>query len=347
MPSFDSLTPKRCDYCGKTQLKSTDGSLLSLKRCTRCLNASYHDVDCQNKHWKVHKLVCKPVQLLSIGSLPGRGKCLFVTKPCRLGQVISPTTVDATLKPLIPPVLFRDQRETRCAVCMGDLGSSPISLCELDVYPVRVCSSTCQHSAKGWLEEENAEIQALSSLPLGVLPTGLLCYRLFKAVFVSEKVKKEELDGLFCDLDHIANTPEAIHHNKFVMHFISWIVMATDHRRGADKLSVILFQELLSKIQLNSFTVQSQGTDIGIGLFRTATFINHACEPNARQSFILRPGTGKLPELQLIARADIAADTEVTIAYTDEHLDSTERRQAYLQQHYGFQCDCQRCITSS
>ena len=41
----------KCSYCGKTSE--------NLKKCTRCQTVQYCNRDCQQKHWKLHKVSCK------------------------------------------------------------------------------------------------------------------------------------------------------------------------------------------------------------------------------------------------------------------------------------------------
>lgn len=53
-----SMQQKNCAFCGKPPLKDEAGNDIKMKTCSRCKSVYYHDVDCQRKHWKVHKKTC-------------------------------------------------------------------------------------------------------------------------------------------------------------------------------------------------------------------------------------------------------------------------------------------------
>lgn len=54
MPSKE----KTCAFCGKPPLKDENGNYIKMKTCSRCRSVFYHDIECQKKHWKVHKKTC-------------------------------------------------------------------------------------------------------------------------------------------------------------------------------------------------------------------------------------------------------------------------------------------------
>ena len=49
------VRPDRCAACG---VAARSGA--PLKRCARCLDAWYCGAECQHRHWRVHKLACRP-----------------------------------------------------------------------------------------------------------------------------------------------------------------------------------------------------------------------------------------------------------------------------------------------
>jgi hypothetical protein len=53
-----SSRERTCSFCGKPPLKDEAGNYIKMKRCTRCRSVFYHDIECQKKHWKVHKEEC-------------------------------------------------------------------------------------------------------------------------------------------------------------------------------------------------------------------------------------------------------------------------------------------------
>ena len=48
--------PKKCSACGEK------GDTCTLKKCTACKCVWYCDKHCQNRHWKEHKIECKPIK---------------------------------------------------------------------------------------------------------------------------------------------------------------------------------------------------------------------------------------------------------------------------------------------
>lgn len=54
MPSKE----RTCSYCGKLPFKDGAGNYMKMKTCSRCKSVYYHNIECQKKHWKVHKKTC-------------------------------------------------------------------------------------------------------------------------------------------------------------------------------------------------------------------------------------------------------------------------------------------------
>ena len=50
--SMKYSAPEICSFCGKQGPKK-------LRKCTRCGKAQYCGIECQKKHWKDHKKVCR------------------------------------------------------------------------------------------------------------------------------------------------------------------------------------------------------------------------------------------------------------------------------------------------
>lgn len=47
----DDLAVKKCSFCGKSDQKT-------IKKCGKCMLVGYCTTDCQQKHWKSHKIYC-------------------------------------------------------------------------------------------------------------------------------------------------------------------------------------------------------------------------------------------------------------------------------------------------
>lgn len=79
------------------------------------------------------------------------------------------------------------------------------------------------------------------------------------------------------------------------------------------------------------------------GCFPEASYFNHNCEPNSKCSFT------DDDKLQVRAISKITANSELSISYVylppfeQDSRESLEERQEYLQKHFLFKCNCERC----
>jgi SET domain-containing protein len=84
----------------------------------------------------------------------------------------------------------------------------------------------------------------------------------------------------------------------------------------------------------NSLACSSKSSSIAV--FPTISLINHSCLPNSHYDW------NESLEMQTIhVTRDVSAGEEITICYTDSGNATT--RQAYLKEHFGFDCSCQVC----
>jgi len=83
-----------------------------------------------------------------------------------------------------------------------------------------------------------------------------------------------------------------------------------------------------------------------IGLFVTASNINHSCRPNALH--FLNPNNPDMNSPELVVRciSDVAAGQEISFSYT-EPLQPRSERQQLLRTHYFFDCLCERCLSEA
>lgn len=116
---------------------------------------------------------------------------------------------------------------------------------------------------------------------------------------------------------------------------LSWYVDATD----------MLAVNLTS---VDTGTVEAAAVDAeapprpGAALMSGGTFFNHSCEPN----LVMRSSMADMGgAVAFYAKRDIAAGTELTIAYTNDA--PLELRQMQLRAQYGFECKCSKCLRES
>jgi hypothetical protein len=79
----------------------------------------------------------------------------------------------------------------------------------------------------------------------------------------------------------------------------------------------------------NSF----EGNEFGPLYLPLIAKLNHSCNPNT--TFVLNKDNG---QMILITTRDIKKDEEITDSYLCNKL--IQEHKSYLQEHYGFQCDC-------
>jgi hypothetical protein len=110
-----------------------------------------------------------------------------------------------------------------------------------------------------------------------------------------------------------------------------------------DELTVLFRQ-----VAVNAFTAVNGDftVTIGVGLYLRAAAINHSCEPNCCQSFVVGDGVSPSPHLLVRSTRDIVPGEEITIAYVDVGRPTATRRRE-LQASYGFFCTCARCSASN
>eukprot|EP01116_Phalansterium_solitarium_P003562 TRINITY_DN14382_c0_g1_i1.p2 TRINITY_DN14382_c0_g1~~TRINITY_DN14382_c0_g1_i1.p2 ORF type:complete len:324 (+),score=80.65 TRINITY_DN14382_c0_g1_i1:1271-2242(+) len=102
------------------------------------------------------------------------------------------------------------------------------------------------------------------------------------------------------------------------------------------------FSRVMQLLHLNSIAVRFRPEDkpVGVALYILTSFFNHSCDPNALVTF---DGTNTA---RVTAAVPIAAGDEVFISYADTDLPRFDRR-LHLEQHYGFLCQCPKCVAEA
>jgi len=340
-----------CDGCGKPPRQNPNGLPIPLKKCTRCRTTVYHDTTCQKAHYPKHKKVCRKgnrAKQSQVGTekrqgqyfieeRPGRGKCLIASRIIPPGEIIS--SEKSSFEPFVPPVLNESHRRSRCCVCFGEIDGdgkdcNPIVLCELEKYPVLLCSETCRSMSRQWLPQE-IECMKACNVPV-LLPTAVLVFRLVWAIS-DGAISWDEMKAM--QFHNVALEQDAeLHQHAIIMTATTLLRLSNiDIRKyGFDSIKT-----LLSLIKVNAFTVcDAASTSLGISLYKTAYRINHSCAPNAVQSFLYGE-PGYLPRLQIVASTPISPNDEITISYVDSTQPRNIRRS--LLTSYHFTCRCSAC----
>jgi hypothetical protein len=77
------------------------------------------------------------------------------------------------------------------------------------------------------------------------------------------------------------------------------------------------------------------------GLYVLHSHLNHSCDPNVSVRHLDRRTA--LSRITLIARRDIRAGDELTVAYVDPEMGLHERRAGLVLWGFGV-CRCERCV---
>lgn len=93
---------------------------------------------------------------------------------------------------------------------------------------------------------------------------------------------------------------------------------------------------LIYQIRTNAGSIIRNRRKVGCSLSAHMGFANHDCDPNAQ------PNIDEEGYVVFTSFREIKEGEEITISYVDSGMPLEERR-AVLKEHYGFDCDCERC----
>lgn len=208
--------------------------------------------------------------------------------------------------PLVGPVLNREERGRRCALCF-----LPTEGSGLHAY----CSPSCRRKDP-WGERERSN----PSIPS---PLVLLASRIHRRVEEERRAGRNraarEVEELAC-LDHPVQA----------------------RRLCSAYLGEEIAETLVGKISANAFGVaDGEQVPLGLGLYPRGAALNHSCRPNCVQTF--RFARGETPQLVLTLCRDVREGEEITISYIDSSQ-PTDRRREELRRGYRFSCQCPKCL---
>lgn len=372
-----------CDGCGKPPYVQADGSgWVSLKRCTRCHQACYHNAECQRLHYQKHKIECRRslsnndcaaaiesdsgqvvaryVNNFQVEKRMDRGNCLVALRNVRPGQAIMAADQKSYFKPIAPPVLFQACRRSRCAVCFGAVATSNNSamrLCDNPNYMVTICSEVCREKSRQWLPQEIRVVSSIlesyhsnnnSSCHPQILPTAILVYRLFNVAVWKEVMEMQTHDLAFGgDEDDSAQA-----HQLAVVMLVLQMIAKTDGlaqrtvMRSDDSSSVISLAhriaQVLNRIKYNAFTVTTNDDAIGFAVYGSPSF---RINHSCQPNAVQRFifATGEPPRLRIDICQSIEPGQEVCLTYIENLEAPAQDRREILVHDYKFFCRCPRC----
>ena len=124
--------------------------------------------------------------------------------------------------------------------------------------------------------------------------------------------------------------------------------LSEDKRRLFMSLSDCKAKEDEEKTELgiwrtNNFALGRTHSKCSNGIFPTIARFNHSCVPSAEFTW-----NEKKERQEIRAIRNILAQEEITLCYFTSkwQLESAEMRRDYLNDFYGFLCQCQACVLS-
>lgn len=226
-------------------------------------------------------------------------------------------------KSLFHTVLMKNSQKF-CENCLSNTKNQlKCGGCQQILY----CNFECQKS--DWVDTHKKTCKIYKMLKLkGFTPTSF--FKLLLKIIFSEN--KENLKFLEDFKDNLLDFERS--KIDFIEETCKMIEVYTNMQKIELKISYEDLVKLGCKIQINSFTIQQpvSGTEIGIGLFHPANFINHSCEPNAIQIFV---GCN----LRIVSIREINENEEINISYTERR----EGLRKFLKDNYFFNCNCGFC----
>ena len=272
---------------------------------------SYCGKECQRKHWKQHKVDCKPYSVVS--SEEEHGRHMRATRDIRPGE-----TILAAMPYCVGPRLYQP-----VPCCLGcHRARSNLTVCERCGMPV--CSAACadreQHQAECRIIARYGNKHGYSIAT--VTPIRII------AMLQSDSVKYQTLLAMEDNIVEIKTRPLWEYYQEHVINPVTQL--------NIENITLDIVEKIVGIILTNSFEVVGGGCPL-IGLFYPPAMMNHHCVGNVR---ITLDDTHKMT---VYASRQIKKNTPIKFNYV-RSLDTTWSRQINLLDNKFFTCGCERCL---
>ncbi|XP_053965872.1 uncharacterized protein LOC128868132 [Anastrepha ludens] len=289
-------------------------------KCSNCNQSFYCSEEHQKKHWKVHKINCRPFKVEHSNEL---GRYLVATRSIKAFEII-----------LKEAPLICTPSQVTSPVCLGCLnGIEPSDYIECDKCGWPLCGIECKSKAEHQAEcEFTVKRGSKVSVKQFTNPHPLYqCMGTVRCLLLSQRdpdkwEKFLELESLEkqrrgsiqwkADLESIG---------KFIPRFFKTVDFNED-----------LIMKTIGILQINGHEVPSTDPP-HVAIFSNASFLEHSCCPNLAKSFT------KNGNLILWAPKPIKKNTHLSICYSDAVWGTAERQQ-HLMHTKLFKCTCPRCL---
>jgi len=247
-----------------------------------------------------------------------KGRMAVAKKDLKLGEIVCEDTG------IIAGVLHLNLWDSRCAFCFQTIGETAAggrcSCCKL----VRYCSR--EHQRLDFNQGHKKECKQLNSMVQ-------LCGPRVTDALLAFRILRGGTQAVTAAMDLVKTR------NKSETTTCRQIAFILAQVFGLPAIERNVLFELLCRFSCNNFAFcDNLYISIGASVFPTGAILNHSCKPNCIVSYAFNP-------LRQVIRCNVdfvKAGEELCHAYCDTAWPK-QRRLTYLQEVYGFQCDCLLC----
>ncbi|KAJ8959772.1 hypothetical protein NQ314_006202 [Rhamnusium bicolor] len=310
-------------------------------KCSACKLVAYCGKEHQKKHWKTHKILCRPFE---IAEDPEIGKCLVATRDLKPGD-----TILAEL-PVVygPRPHMVEEGPVPCPGCCRLIIGESSARCEGCDFPI------CNPDCKGLKDMDKhghecmilglRDIRAINGLHEFYRQDVLLALR---CLLLQNRQPKK-----FAQLMEMESHMERRGENTEVYKDIESRVVSylldnffaplriLEGRSGKQVLQDVsreTIHKICGIIDVNALEI-NQDAEVS-ALYPTAYLMEHSCVPNTTHLFENEPNGYKIT---IKAALHIQSGEHITTMYT-HCLWGTQARREHLRETKYFSCKCKRC----
>ena len=303
--------------------------------------------------------------LFAIKNFVDRGRGLVATTTIRRGTVALEDTAFAA-------VLNKDAQESHCHFCFAPLSSTTSSTSFVNDSQMLHCSSNCTSNAFAMHNRllhkcdftqldglVNEGSRRFPHLVVKMVAAALLTGAKFNdywaralSLAAPKTTATLHLDDEYNAIQSAFEPAIGVEATKTIFSGplpIQWyshmigILHINSIGMGQKDESIVL-REMNSSSSLQDLQKRAAANpDVGVGLFPTASLLNHSCEPNLE---MFRSSSKHSPSCTFAAVRHIDKGEELTISYiSNPSTKPVHERKEYLYYNYGFECTCPSCAS--
>ncbi|KAK2727648.1 SET domain-containing protein SmydA-8-like [Artemia franciscana] len=290
------------------------------QKCSGCRVIYYCARECQKRHWKAHKDLCRPYLIERDEEL---GRCLVASRDFEAGEIL--------LKE--PPLVIAPAKFTK-PICLGcHKKSKTLYNCSMCGWPV--CSKSCEksrlHEPECTLTSRGRKGEQIVLKDLDKEHPAMGCIAILRVLHIKETDEKKWT--LLMQLEDHVEARRALGHEEVDRAtIVRFILQYLNLGQVYDELLVL---KICGIVTVNGFEVPMESGML-TALYPTACFIENNCAPNCTRNVT------KAGDIVIRSTLSIMKGDHIAICYTDP-LWGTINRQTHLQNTKYFRCKCTRC----